>query len=326
MNVPEKLVSVIIPCYNNAPFIRKCVDSVLAQTYTNLEVLILDDGSDDNPQAPLSDITDPRLHPVITLPHKGVSQARNVGIQLSKGNYIIFIDGDDWVEPTHIRLLVDGLQNADCSMILMSIDYPDRQVVEPHLQQLFAQHPLIQRKEFNLLFDNYLLSSPCNKIYRAEIIKGLNNIQFDPVITYAEDLLFNLIYFQHINTVSLQPHATYHYVKHPGPSGTKRCHRHTAYTLLRLDEEQQKCLPTTTQETFTIMFHHYLWGFMNLQHQNSTLSSAQRYGELYQMLHSDAWYACKQALNNVGISRSLRFLLRLGNARLLNLLLSLRLK
>lgn len=87
----QPLISVVIPCFNNAAFIRKCVESVLAQDYKNLEIIVVDDGSDDDPAKALADVSDSRLKPVIRISHQGVSASRNIGIEYADGEYILLL-------------------------------------------------------------------------------------------------------------------------------------------------------------------------------------------------------------------------------------------
>lgn len=318
MNLIKDLVSVVIPTFNNAPYLRRCIESVLAQTYDKLEIIIVDDGSVDNPQSVLSDITDHRLRGIISMPHNGVSTTRNAGIMHAIGEYIVFIDGDDWVEPRHLELLVDGISEADCAMIMMQMDYPDHSELNADCIRLSESHPLIKRSDFNLLFENYLLSSPCNKIYRSNILKGVNFLQFDRSISYAEDLLFNLEYFKMIKSVALKPESTYHYIKH-GASGTTRYHANTAYTLSRISAQVSKLFgPELSHATLSILMRHYIWGLFNIHHKYSTLSDSQIRAEISLIMSIPEYRIALKTIADIGISKKFQFLLKTGNARLIH--------
>lgn len=318
MNPVRGMVSVVIPCYNNAQYLRRCIDSVLAQTFTDFEIIIVNDGSTDNPSSVLSDIDDPRLHKIIDMPHSGVSTARNVGIYHAIGEYIVFIDGDDWVENNHLELLVVAMESADCAVIMMQIDYPERCFLDKAILKFFKSNREIRHRDFNLLFENYLLSSPCNKIYRANLVKHLNYLQFDRSITYAEDLLFNLEYFQMLKSVVLLPEATYHYVKH-GESGTTRFHQNTAYTLSRISCNVKKSFgPNLSRETLSILMKHYLWGLFNLHHTDSHLTDFQVCAEINLILSIPEYDEAKSVLSTIGISRNLQLLLKYGNHTLIH--------
>ena len=312
------MVSVIVPVYNNAPYLRRCVDSLLAQTYTNLEIIVVDDGSTDEPQTQLQGITDPRMAAVVTLPHRGVSTARNAGIMRARGEYIVFVDGDDWVEPRHIELLADGLKHADCAMVLMSIDYPHASSVNAANEAFFKACPRVERDQFARIFEQYLLSSPCNKIYRTQHVKEADFIQFDPSISYAEDLVFNLQYFTHLQSVALIPSATYHYVKHPN-SGTTRFHLNTAYTLGRISKEVVRLFGSELpMATLGMLMNHYVWGITNLHHRQSTLTDRQTVAELSAILAIPEYRLARPAIKAAGISGRYQWLLKIDNATILH--------
>ena len=101
------LISVIVPVYNVEPYLRKCVDSILAQSYSNLEVILVDDGSPDGCGAICDEYAakDARVR-VIHKPNGGVSDARNAGLDIMTGDYVAFVDSDDWVEADMYRTLL----------------------------------------------------------------------------------------------------------------------------------------------------------------------------------------------------------------------------
>jgi glycosyltransferase involved in cell wall biosynthesis len=111
------MISVIIPCYNSEKYLRECVESVLRQTYADLEIILVEDGSTDATSAICDEYASRDLR--VTVLHKkngGLSDARNAGIRLSKGEYIGFVDSDDWVEPDMFEALYNGLTLNDCDM------------------------------------------------------------------------------------------------------------------------------------------------------------------------------------------------------------------
>lgn len=111
----QPLVSVVMPCYNYASFVGDAVDSVLSQTYKNIELIIINDGSTDDTKEILEAITDSRVT-VLHIENSGVSAARNKGIELAKGQFIAFIDADDLWSPDKIQLQVQAFkQHPDCS-------------------------------------------------------------------------------------------------------------------------------------------------------------------------------------------------------------------
>ena len=100
------LISVIVPVYNVEPYLRKCVDSILAQSYSNLEVILVDDGSPDGCGAICDEYAakDARVR-VIHKPNGGISDARNAGLDIMTGDYVTFVDSDDWIDEQHLSSL-----------------------------------------------------------------------------------------------------------------------------------------------------------------------------------------------------------------------------
>ena len=105
----NKLISVIIPLYNKKEYIQRCIDSLLVQTYQNLDIVIVDDGSTDGSSAIADACTDPRVN-VIHQENRGLSEARNTGINASMGEYLVFVDADDTVPKDGIELLAEGIE------------------------------------------------------------------------------------------------------------------------------------------------------------------------------------------------------------------------
>ncbi len=99
------LVSIVIPVYNAAPFIRRCVESALAQTLQDIEVICVDDCSSDNSKEIVESIVDPRLKVIIFPQNQGVSAARNAGLEAAKGEYVYFLDSDDWLDPDYLEAM-----------------------------------------------------------------------------------------------------------------------------------------------------------------------------------------------------------------------------
>lgn len=313
----DVLVSIIVPTYNAAPYIENCIASLQAQDYGNIEIIVVDDGSNDGTPKKAENINDSRIR-VLRLPHAGVSRARNAGIEAANGEYIIFIDGDDMVEPHHVSTLVGGLdRKADCSMIQMQIDFIDGRPSEldPVSSAIYRNNTFIGKEDFAILYDNYLLSSPCNKIYKTRIIKD-NDIRFDEKISYAEDLVFNLQYFRHITCVRMIPAATYHYIKYPA-SSSGRFHLNTAYTLEKIENEAAQTIKNPTDDTKLIFLKHIMWGLVNVSNTKSQLSSRDAKKEIRQILHLPNYDASLDALPRLGINRVLGLLLRLKSANLI---------
>lgn len=122
----KKVVSVIIPVYNVEEFIFRTVESVMNQDYKNIEIILVDDGSPDNSAKIIDELA--KKDDRITCVHKengGVSSARNAGLKIASGEYVTFIDGDDWVEPKYISYLLNLVESNNCEIGMNKNNYSD---------------------------------------------------------------------------------------------------------------------------------------------------------------------------------------------------------
>lgn len=201
-------ISVIVPVYKAENYLHRCVDSLLAQTFTDFEVLLVDDGSPDRSGEICDEYAqkDDRVR-VFHKENGGVSSARNVGIDNALGEYTIHADPDDWVEPNMLEELYKKAQEEDADMVIC-----DFYVNENSKQYYKSQQPTkvidiqIVRKDFI----NKLHGSTCNKLVRASCYKE-NNIRFNESISFCEDKLFICEILKFINCVSYLNKAFYHY-------------------------------------------------------------------------------------------------------------------
>lgn len=168
-------ISVIIPCYNVAPYLSRCVDSILNQTYHNLEVILVDDGSTDETGI-LCDkllLIDERIKVVHKL-NGGLSDARNAGIDVATGDFLAFVDGDDYLELNAYELMVAEMQNPDVSLVSAGILGED---VNGNKSALISeQYQCLTKEEalINLLGSKRTIGqSSCNKLFRRELFENL---------------------------------------------------------------------------------------------------------------------------------------------------------
>ena len=132
------IVSIIVPVFNSEKYIEKCLKSLLAQTYKDLEILVIDDGSKDNSSDVVRQLQlDDQRIKLICQENQGVSSARNKGIEMSKGQYIVFVDSDDYVESNYVETLLDLYEEERGDVAISNyvinhdvIDVQDQDVVE----------------------------------------------------------------------------------------------------------------------------------------------------------------------------------------------------
>ena len=190
----EKLVSVIIPAYNIEDYIGRCLDSIISQTYKNLEIIVVDDGSRDYTGEILDNYAkkDRRIK-VIHKENGGVSSARNKGIEVAEGDYIGFIDGDDLIEPEMYKILVDLLEeeNADIAHCGYQMVFPDR--VDYYHNTGKKKIQTTEEGLKDLLSGEMIEPGLVNKLYKKELIK---NCRLDETVKINEDLLMNYQLFK----------------------------------------------------------------------------------------------------------------------------------
>ena len=118
IGLEKEKISIIIPAYNVEKFIAKCLDSVITQNYKNLDIIVVDDGSKDKTGSIIDDYAtkDDRIC-VVHQPNGGLPNARNTGIKYAKGDYVMFLDSDDWIEPTCCEIVADEIQREKADLV-----------------------------------------------------------------------------------------------------------------------------------------------------------------------------------------------------------------
>ena len=205
MNANPK-ISVIVPVYNTEKYLKRCIDSILAQSFSDFELLLIDDGSTDASPAICDEYAakDTRVR-VFHKPNGGVSSARNIGIENTQGNFITFIDADDWIAENYLRILYRN-DNIDFSMLnYRAIGWNEWEKREYHNQDY-------NESTLNLFLNNYLIScnTPWGKLFKRCIILD-KHIRFNEMLSYGEDTLFVIEYLKNVKSVHLDNYEGYYY-------------------------------------------------------------------------------------------------------------------
>lgn len=206
-------MSVIVPVFNAEPYLSRCLESLHQQKYNNLQILLVDDGSvDASLKLCRQHAVDDTRMLVFHQENKGVSAARNYGLALATGEYVTFVDADDWIDPLHIQMLVQGLQSrkSDCCICGYWLEYPRQaeQRCYPQLSALSGDQA-IKHMLSPYLFQGFL----CNKLFSVHLIRQYD-MQLCDSIYYLEDMLFCATYFSYCNSVCCIEFAGYHYRQH----------------------------------------------------------------------------------------------------------------
>lgn len=230
-------VSIIVPVYNVAPHLQQCMDSLINQTYQNIEIVCVDDGSTDASGEILDQYAaiDVRIS-VLHTPNSGVASARNTALSYATGEYVTFVDGDDWTDTTTCEKAVLHAEAQYVDLVIWPYirEFPNHsapKVIFPE-QRIFDENECknLQRRMIGLWGTE--LAHPENadalctvwgKLYRREIIEQ-NNIRFTDLrrIGTYEDGLFNLNYFAHVKRVVYIPDYLSHYRKNTGMTSKYR--------------------------------------------------------------------------------------------------------
>lgn len=212
-------ISIIIPVYNAASTLEKCVSSIIHQSFSDFEVLLVNDGSADNSLEVMQRLAalDSRII-AIDKPHTGVSETRNLALQRVRGEYICFVDGDDTIEPNYLSSMY---AHRECDMVVCGyfVDWYSadgvlsRQEVQKLPQigryDIFAGCDVIYK-----LFANGKIHINCNKLLKKSIIDQYN-LRYSS-IPVNEDYMFMVEYLKHANTIFATNNVTYHWIRIQG--------------------------------------------------------------------------------------------------------------
>ncbi len=215
----EPRVSIIVPAYNAEKTIGRCIESICRQTYSDYELLVMDDGSSDNTAQILDQYAaeDSRIR-VIHKENSGVSDTRNQALNLARGEFVQFLDADDWITPDATRLFVRTMEdNPTCDMVIADF----YRVIGKNMAQKgdIEEERLLTRQEYA----DEMMKSPAdfyygvlwNKFYRRSLIEEYQ-LRMDTQLDWSEDFIFNMEYVLHTDRIYVLKAPVYYYVKTEG--------------------------------------------------------------------------------------------------------------
>lgn len=205
LNDRRPKVSVIVPVYNTEKYLARCLDSVIGQTERNLEIVCVNDGSTDGSAAILERYAaaDPRVQ-VVTQENGGLSAARNSGLDVATGEYVMFVDSDDWIPSDAVAKMLRAAEES-CAPVVVSAEYAKDRLKKPRRVDVrwTLRHPALKR----LVGQRKIQSSACNKLYRSDIIRNRRFIEG----IYFEDWPFITELFGDIESFALVDEPMYVY-------------------------------------------------------------------------------------------------------------------
>lgn len=203
-------ISIITPVYMAEKYLENCIDSILSQKYNDWELILVDDGSPDKSGLICEQFAklDSRIQ-VIHKPNEGVSSARNIGMFSARGEWIYFVDSDDFIEPNTLELLVESVSNrTDLLIHGLCDDYLEKGIKFEYDYYVKKNWSIAEILEY--ADKKGLLRGPVCKLYKTNIIRKYN-ILFNKNISYGEDTIFTFEYLKYCNSVILIPFSLYHY-------------------------------------------------------------------------------------------------------------------
>lgn len=201
------MISIIVPVFNGEKHILQCINSLLSQSLRDFEIILIDDGSTDSTPRIIGELHNRHRDKikVFRQANSGVSAARNKGIELAQGEFVTFVDSDDWVENNYLSDLMS--QPADLVVSGLILQNSSPSIIATN-SQLFN---LKQDKDsFYNLLQSRLLNGPCQKLFKSQLLHDFQ-ITFPLFVQFGEDRIFNYNYLRHVNTISVINRASYHY-------------------------------------------------------------------------------------------------------------------
>lgn len=221
----KRIVSIIVPCYNVEKYISKCLNSIINQTFKDIEIICVNDGSTDDTLKKLKSFKDERIK-IIDKTNGGVSSARNSGIEHASGEYIMFIDGDDYVDVEMVEKMFKTAKENDADIVKCNRNdvYEDKNVIIKRLP-IWKDKKIINKKEFSKyvypeFFGRSRLCNAFMTLIKRKLIND-NNIKFSNKLVVDEDEIFSIEIFQKAKKFVYIPENYYFYVKNTnGLSGS----------------------------------------------------------------------------------------------------------
>ena len=202
-------ISVIIPVYNVENHLHRCIESIISQSFTDFELILVDDGSNDN-SGNICDSYSGKDNRIISVHqlNQGPSVARNRGIKESKGDYILFIDSDDYIDLDYFQVLYDN--KTDFTVCGMRKANETGKVFS-----CVSYIPYYSNKsiDYSYMFECSDIYSPCCKLFNSRIVK-LYNIAFPVNISWGEDGIFVVDYLEHVQSVKFLTYVGYNYIRY----------------------------------------------------------------------------------------------------------------
>lgn len=258
-------ISVIVPAYNTAPCLKRCLDSLLAQTHADMEIIVVNDGSTDDTRTVLDAYAASHPIKVIHQENGGVTAARLRGVAEATGQWLGFVDGDDEVEPQMYARLLENAHtyNTQISHCGQQVIFPDGRITKAldtgEIRQRARKPALVE-----LLNDVTIEYGLCTKLYRADLFEGLET-WMDRSIRSNEDLLMNYYLFNKAETSVFEAVCPYHYILRAGSASYGQLQTYQIYDPIRVRQKiLQTCDPEMKEPARETLIRNLLFGYAQM--------------------------------------------------------------
>ena len=312
----NELISIIIPIYNTENYLAECLESIINQTYYNLEVLLIDDGSTDNSGRICDDYAqkDTRIK-VIHKENGGVSSARNIGLDLARGEYLVFIDSDDFVDEDYIKKMYDGLKINDADVLFCKhAQYINGEI--KHVQENFPSNLTVDFKDKNFVefilrsisAKNHIFIGSTRILYKKSSIR---NIRFHCGIKISEDVLFSIKILLGVRKIAFINDCLYFYRQREG-SAIYSYRKNYLQSQLNLFYELKKIFERFRDKKSARVIQKYNTMLCyNLFSNELKFKQVDRKKNIVQIRKSELYkyFKLKNGLRLYGIKRKMKFLI-----------------
>lgn len=320
----DELISIIVAVYNAQPFIEKCLESLLNQSYRHIEIVLVDDGSTDDSYMICKGFEriDSRIK-VVQKENEGSASARNLGLEKANGTYVIFVDADDMVDSEYIEKLYRGIEFADVA--ICGFDRFEKEGIFYDGKILDEKGMISKEKVFEHTFaSNIITGGAWNKLLNMSILRE-HKLYFDRDIFKSEDTLFIAKYYQYCEKFFYVPEYLYHYRNNPNSKTqevyTKRQYNQKKDTMIDVGERILELYKDETEEIkkfceyrlirgcIWVLFQWIISNSFNSHYSKKMKFYAKKYKKTYL---SSKWATVFQKITVLGMSLSIEFVYYVG--------------
>ena len=296
-------ISVIVPIYNVEKYLPQCIDSILAQTFINFEVILVDDGSADN-CGEICDEYAEKDNRIIVIHKKnaGVSAARNIGIEAARGEYLMFVDSDDFLECEMLEIMYKATLDLNPDCVASGLKYyfeKSGKIRINAFEDAFFSMDSEFNKYYKMLTDNFFLAAIYSKLYKKSIILN-NNIRFDERYSILEDGMFVIDYLKRCKKCRCISKPLYFYRQFESFSLMKKYNRNAIEALREYERKGEwlaRGLIGENVKAFTAGMMRFFYSSVYKLYFSSDLSSKEKLNILKQYVNDDV---CDKIFKRLG--------------------------